>query len=118
MAKHLIADLYGCDFNILNDENAIRQIAAHCVKTIGANIVEECVKKFDPIGITYFAIISTSHFSIHTWPEHGYAAVDVFSCSEIIVNNLLEELKSSFKPQKVELNMIERKVGDVWITIK
>lgn len=113
MAKHLIADLYGCDFNILNDENMIKQIARHSVEAIGAQIVEECIKKFEPIGITYFAIISTSHFSIHTWPEYGYAAVDVFSCNEIVVKSLLDELKKSFKAQNIEVNLIERKVGGI-----
>ena len=77
MASQLFADLYGCDVTILNSEQDIREIARRVVSDIGAEIVEECVHTFEPIGITYFAVITTSHFSVHTWPEYGYAAVDV-----------------------------------------
>lgn len=45
---------------------------------IGAGIVEECYHKFSPMGISAVAVITTSHISIHTWPEYGYAAVDIF----------------------------------------
>ena len=67
MAVQLIADLYGCG-QILDDLEAIKESAHLAIEYVGANIVEECVHKFEPIGITYFAVISTSHFSIHTWP--------------------------------------------------
>ena len=67
MASQLFADLYGCNETILNSEEMIRDIARKTVSSIGAEIVEECVHKFEPIGITYFAVITTSHFSVHTW---------------------------------------------------
>lgn len=112
MAMQLIADLYGCDREILNSKDRIRELADKAIKRIGAEIVEECVHQFEPIGITYFAIISTSHFSVHTWPEHGYAAIDVFSCSEIVVEKLIEELKSGFSAEKIKTTIIERQVGN------
>ena len=59
MASQLFADLYGCDETILNSEEKIREIAVSVVSKIGAEIVEECVHKFEPIGITYFAMNST-----------------------------------------------------------
>ncbi|MCR5526920.1 MAG: adenosylmethionine decarboxylase [Lachnospiraceae bacterium] len=110
MAVQLIADLYGCDPNILDSEEYIRKISENAIKAIGAEIVEECVHKFQPIGITYFAVISTSHFSIHTWPEYGYAAVDVFSCREFAANELTDMLKKAFKAEKVQINELVRKV--------
>lgn len=111
MAKQVMADLYGCDAGLLNDEERIRAIAKKAVATVGAEIVEECVRKFDPIGITYFAIISTSHFSVHTWPEYGYAAVDVFSCSEIVTEELTKTLKEEFGTTELKMTMTEREVG-------
>lgn len=50
---------------------------------IGAGIVEECYHKFSPMGISAVAVITTSHISIHTWPEYGYAAVDIFPARRI-----------------------------------
>lgn len=111
MALQLMADLYGCDRALLNDEERIRSIAKKAVAAIGAEIAEECVRKFHPIGITYFAIISTSHFSVHTWPEYGYAAVDVFSCSEVVTEELTEILKVEFAALEVKTTKIVREVG-------
>ena len=83
MAMQVIADLYGCD-DIINDITAIKNAAHTAIEYVGASIVEECTHEFEPIGITYFAVISTSHFSIHTWPEYGYVAVDIFSCNDSV----------------------------------
>ncbi len=111
MAKQLMADLYGCDAELLNDEERIRALAKKAVAAVGAEIVEECVRKFQPIGITYFAIISTSHFSVHTWPEYGYAAVDVFSCADTVTDGLLKTLKEEFHASEVKTTVTEREVG-------
>ena len=77
MAIQLIADLYDCA-EIIDDTEAIKKAAHKAIEFVGAEIVEECIHKFEPVGVTYFAIISTSHFSIHTWPEYRYAAIDIF----------------------------------------
>lgn len=111
LAKQLMADLYGCDRSLLNDEGKIRRIAEKAVAAIGAEIMEECVRRFEPIGITYFAIISSSHFSVHTWPEYGYAAVDVFSCSEMVTEELTEILRVEFGAAEVKMKEAVREVG-------
>mgnify|MGYP006373948159 CR=1 FL=1 len=77
----------------------------------GAEIVEECVHRFSPVGITYFAVITTSHFSIHTWPELGYAAVDIFSCSADVPESVAQFLKSAFRASSVRTRMVERIIG-------
>ncbi|WP_026652984.1 adenosylmethionine decarboxylase [Butyrivibrio proteoclasticus] len=111
MAIQVVSDFYGCDSEILDDEKRICSIAKEAIEQVGAEIVEECVHKFSPIGITYFAVISTSHFSIHTWPEYGYAAVDVFSCSDFVVEELTALLQKAFKADRVETQKLNRKVG-------
>jgi S-adenosylmethionine decarboxylase proenzyme, Bacillus form len=111
MASQLFADLYGCDVTILNSEQDIREIARRVVSDIGAEIVEECVHTFEPIGITYFAVITTSHFSVHTWPEYGYAAVDVFSCGEEVTEKISELLKTAFKASEIKIGRCERVIG-------
>ena len=111
MASQLFADLYGCDQEILNNESEICDIAREVVTEIGAEIVAECIHKFEPIGVTYFAVITTSHFSVHTWPEYGYAAVDVFSCGEAVTDKISDLLKQKFKANEIKLGRCERVIG-------
>ncbi len=111
MAIQIVADLYGCK-SILDDLDAITNAAHKAIEYVGAQIVEECIHKFEPIGITYFAVISTSHFSIHTWPEYGYAAVDVFSCNDTVADGISQMLKDLFKAERIVLREIERDIGN------
>lgn len=111
MAIQIVADLYGCK-SILDDLDAITNAAHKAIEYVGAQIVEECIHKFEPIGITYFAVISTSHFSIHTWPEYGYAAVDVFSCNDTVADGISQMLKDLFKAERIVLREIERYIGN------
>ena len=110
MAGQLFVDLYGCDEGLLDDMERIRAIARDMVSEIGAEIVEECTHKFQPIGVTYIAVITTSHFSIHTWPEYGYAAVDVFSCEEELPQMLADKLKEAFGAKSAVANKFMRNV--------
>lgn len=110
MAVQLIADLYGCS-QMIDDVEAVKKAAHMAIEFVGAQIVEECVHEFEPIGVTYFAVISTSHFSIHTWPEYGYAAIDIFSCRDEVVEGISEKLKELFEAERIELHLVERKIN-------
>lgn len=110
MAVQLIADLYECS-QMIDDVEAVKKAAHMAIEFVGAQIVEECVHEFEPIGVTYFAVISTSHFSIHTWPEYGYAAIDIFSCKDEVVDGISEKLKELFEAERIELHLVERKIN-------
>ena len=110
MAVQLIADLYGCS-QMIDDVEAVKKAAHMAIEFVGAQIVEECVHEFEPIGVTYFSVISTSHFSIHTWPEYGYAAIDIFSCKDEVVEGISEKLKELFEAERIELHLVERKIN-------
>lgn len=110
MAGELMVDLYGCDRGILDNLPQIQEIAHQMIQEIHAEIVEECVHKFEPIGITYIAVITTSHFSIHTWPEYGYAAVDIFSCDEKVPDLIAEKLKLSLGAKRFAVHKFERDI--------
>ena len=112
MAMQLIVDLYGCDHALLDDETLVRETARKAVASIGADIVEECLHKFQPIGVSYIAVITTSHFSVHTWPECGYAAVDVFSCAEGIPAQLADALAEAFAAEHKTVRSIERQIPE------
>ena len=108
----LLVDLYGCDGTLLDDEARVRETARNAVHSLGADIVEECVHKFQPIGVSYIAVITTSHFSIHTWPEYGYAAVDVFSCAEHIPEQLADALGAAFRAERRTVRSVDRQIPE------
>ncbi len=111
MAVQLIADLYECT-DAINDVEALKEAAHQAIAFVGAQIVEECTHKFEPVGVTYFAVISTSHFSVHTWPEYGYAAIDIFSCKDEVVEGIAEMLKQQFGAGRIVVRTIHRDIGD------
>ncbi len=79
---HLIGELMGCSFDTLNDEKKIKEAMLNASAAAKFTILDILIKKFDPQGVTALLLLSESHFSIHTWPEIGYAAVDMFTCSK------------------------------------
>lgn len=111
MASQLFVDLYGCDKRTLNDLDIIRKIAHTVISDIPSQIVEECYHRFQPIGITYIAVITTSHFSIHTWPEHGYAAVDIFSCEQSLPTQIADRLAALFGAKEQKTRQFDREIS-------
>ena len=94
LGKHSIAEYYDCDRDIINDQNLIEKIMLEAVEISGATLVKTVFHKFSPHGVTGVVVVAESHFSIHTWPEYGYCAVDIFTCGDVINNPLaLSHLK-------------------------
>ncbi|MBQ6696458.1 MAG: adenosylmethionine decarboxylase [Lachnospiraceae bacterium] len=110
VAQQLFVDLYQCDEAIIDDMDAVKEIAHKILADMQVGIVEECFHKFEPIGITYIAVITTSHFSIHTWPEYQYAAVDIFSCNEELPVKLAEEIRVAFGAKSQKTRVFERNI--------
>lgn len=82
LGRHLILELRGCDPHLLDDLSHIRQTLLEAADLAGATIIGETFHKFNPVGVTGVVAIAESHLCIHTWPEYGYAAVDIFTCGE------------------------------------
>ena len=80
LGTHLLLDLKECNAELLDDVDYIRQVVLSAAKEAGATVVGETFHKFRPIGVTGIVAIAESHISIHTWPEHSYAAADIFTC--------------------------------------
>jgi len=80
VGKHCILELYECDASKLNDEAFLRTTITTSAKLAGATLLNLITHRFEPQGVTGLALLAESHISIHTWPENGYAAVDVFTC--------------------------------------
>ena len=79
--KHILFDLKKCSPELLNDENFIKDSLKEAAKAAKCDILKIETHKFEPQGITGYALLSESHMSIHTWPEDDIARCDLFSCN-------------------------------------
>lgn len=84
LGTHLLIDLRDCNPEILDDLGEVQDAMVSAAKEAKATIVDVSFHEFNPIGISGMVIIAESHLSIHTWPEYGYAAVDIFTCGDQI----------------------------------
>ena len=81
-SKHFLLELYGCDYDKLNDESFLRCTLNNAAKLANATVLNLISNKFEPQGVTAIALLAESHLSIHTWPEAQYSAVDIFTCGQ------------------------------------
>jgi S-adenosylmethionine decarboxylase len=96
LGVHVLLELKECNPQLLNDLEYIRDSLYRVAGDLGATIVGESFHHFTPQGVTGILSIAESHISIHTWPEHRYAAADIFTCG------------SSFRPSDAAELMIDQ----------
>lgn len=84
LGKQILAEYYNCDRELLNSATLIEKYMNNAALEAGATIVTSAFHTFNPFGVSGVIVIAESHLSIHTWPEYGYAAVDIFTCGEIV----------------------------------
>jgi S-adenosylmethionine decarboxylase len=103
---HLIIDLHGAQG--LNDIDLIETTLRRCVDAAGATLLHIHLHHFQPNGVSGVAVLAESHISIHTWPEAGYAALDVFMCGNADPDACIPVLRKAFKAKRVEVDEILR----------
>jgi len=84
LGKHLLLELKDCNEEALNDLGFLRSTLVEAAKDCGATVLGESFHPFNPHGVSGVVIIAESHLSVHTWPEYGYAAVDIFTCGDSV----------------------------------
>lgn len=82
LGRQMVVEFYGCNSEILNDVAAIKRAMRGAAIASGATIVQDAFHLFNPHGVSGVVVIAESHLAIHTWPEYGYAAVDLFTCGD------------------------------------
>lgn len=117
LGRHVLAEIYGCNFDILNDLQKVEEFMINAALEAGAEVREFVFHKFSPQGVSGVVVISESHLAIHTWPELGYAAVDVFTCGDKVdpwdaCNYLVDKFQAG------HINATEMKRGVVETTHK
>jgi S-adenosylmethionine decarboxylase len=107
VGRHLILELWGC--RNLNSAEAVERALRGVVHACDLTLLDLKVYPFTPIGITGVAVVAESHVMVHTWPEHGYAAVDVFTCGDQAnPEAALPALRECFSPGRVQIMEISR----------
>jgi S-adenosylmethionine decarboxylase len=105
--SHLIIDVYGGDR--LDDLAHVERTLIDCVEAAGATLLHIHLHPFEENGgISGVAVLAESHISIHSWPEHGYAALDVFMCGDAEPERCVDVLREAFAPERVAVSEILR----------
>ncbi len=82
LGQHLILELYGCSAETLSSVADVQDAMIKGAQAAGATIIDSIFHHFEPYGVSGVVVIAESHFAIHTWPEHNFASVDLFTCGD------------------------------------
>ena len=114
LGKHLIIELFQCDSTLLNDVKTLERHLLAAVQLSGATVIQPFFHQFSPHGITGVVVVAESHFALHTWPEYGYCAVDIFTCGDTVNGNVaLDYLKENLGAANASVMEIKRGVLDL-----
>ena len=109
LGKHVVAEFVGCDPTLLEEEAFLKTHASEACRVAGATVLGVHSHKFEPQGATVVVLLAESHLSIHTWPEYGYAAVDVYTCgSNLTPEAAVRYLARQLKPRRKSVLLLER----------
>jgi len=82
LARHLLCEYYGCPPEALDDPDLVARLLGEAAAAAKTTLLETRLHRFAPQGVSGVAILAESHLAIHTWPEHGFATVEVFVCGD------------------------------------
>lgn len=109
LGKQYFIELYNCDTSLLDDPEFIGKHMVQAAKEANATVVQQFFHQFSPFGVSGTVVIAESHINIHTWPEHGYAAIDMFTCGESLeADKGIEYLAKWLKAKSKEVRCINR----------
>jgi len=108
LGHQFIADIYDCDTDI-SDPEFVRKVALEAAEIGNATIIKEVTHEFSPHGLSCVLVISESHIALHTWPEHGYVAVDIFTCDLAVDGyKIIDYVKTQLKAERATTEHIRR----------
>ena len=95
---HYILDFYNCNSEYLTSVSKINILMRKASKIGKFNVVKSCFHQFNPYGVSGVMVLKESHFTIHTWPEYQYAAIDIFLCdTNVNIEEVIKYLSDVFK---------------------
>lgn len=109
LGSHILIEFFDCDGRTLEQEATVGEAMMDAARASEATIVTDSFHEFKPYGVSGAVIIQESHYTIHTWPEHGYAAVDLFYCGgTIYIDRAIEILKERFGAKRMKFLVVRR----------
>lgn len=105
---HYIWDVHGCDAKTISYTPHIDRLLHEIIDQLKLSKVDAAFKQFEPVGVTGFILLEESHISIHTWPEHNFAAVDIFSCKPIEISKVKSFLTEQLSAENVVTSSLKR----------
>jgi S-adenosylmethionine decarboxylase len=108
VGTHLIVDAWQAPAELLNDPERIRTAIIEAIAAGDATLIDMCVHQFSPHGVTATATLAESHIAIHTWPEYGYFAADLFFCGHGKPQEAMKVLQKELKAKECTMKEIER----------
>lgn len=113
LGRHILVEYYQCNQETMDNVELIRRLMLEAAEVSGASIVKEVFHRFSPHGVSGTVVIAESHLAIHTWPEYGYAAVDLFTCGdEVDPWKGFKHLKAGFESQSHSATEMRRGLFD------
>ena len=107
-ATHLLIDLYGINSELLNDPARLEDALREAARAARCEVLGAVRHKFEPQGASVVVLVAESHLSLHTWPEHGYAAADILTCGATLPEAGVEALLRALSPQRHAVRRFER----------
>ena len=108
MGTHLVVDAWQAPAKLLNDPEIIRTALIEAINVGQATLIDLCVHQFSPHGVTATATLAESHIAIHTWPEHGYFAADLFFCGAGKPKLAMKILQTRLQAKQIRLKELDR----------
>lgn len=111
LGQHLILDAWGAPHDVLNNPDLIQETVSQAIEAGDATLIDWCVHSFSPQGVTATATLAESHIAIHTWPEHGYFAADLFFCGQGSPDKAAEVIRTRLQATHYRLQTLSRGFG-------
>lgn len=109
IGSHCVLDMYDCPAGLLDDLDLITAALANAASVAKSTLLSQTAHRFEPHGVTAIALLAESHISVHTWPELGYAAADIFTCGEhCLPEAACRSLAKALSAGRFELHQMER----------
>lgn len=109
---HLVVDAWQSPPDLLNDPARIRAAITEAVNNGGATLIDLCIHQFSPQGVTATATLAESHIALHTWPEYGYFAADVFFCGKGDPYQAVTSLQKALQAKQTKVTELHRGFGN------
>ena len=108
LGRHILLELYQCPAHLLERPQQSEQFLLAAAEQMKATVVSAHFHAFSPYGVSGVVIIQESHLTIHTWPEHQYAAIDIFTCGDLDLDAGVAHLIRAFAAEEHEVKEIPR----------